>query len=58
MQSLQVSILTGRALRQRQHTLDGAQYVNVCGNIDREGVYSEGECKFRVQIFLFIIKMN
>ena len=49
MQSLRGGILAGRALRERQCTLEGeAQYVNVQGSVQRKGVYTglgSGQCE-------------
>ena len=45
----QVGILAGRALGERQNTLEGeAQYVNVWGSVHWKGVYRVGEKTLRV----------
>ena len=52
MHWLRVGILAGRALRERQFTLEReARYVNVQGSVHCEGVYSVGECILGLQIF-------
>ena len=55
MQWLWVRILAGRALKERQCTLQGeARYVNVWSSVQWEGVHKVGECTLDEQIFLII----
>ena len=50
---LQIDILAGKALTERQYILEGkAQYVNVWGGVHWKGVYWVGSIHLGYKIFL------
>ena len=52
MQWLRVGVFAGRALRQRQCTLEGAPVCKCMGSVHWEGVYSVRQCTLGCKIFI------